>query len=217
VEAGPSGSASTDLRPPPSSAIILVRHGETEWSKTGRHTGRTDVGLTEAGVEQAKAAGRLVRALLGSSKPSVIVSSPRQRALRTAELAGFTPDLVTEAVGEWDYGDLEGLTSAEIRQRMPGWSIWSGQVPGGEDAAAVTRRIDGLLDELRPALSSGPVLVFSHGHASRCIAARWLNEPVTAGQHYALGTGAVSSLGYEHARPVLQHWNLDNSVMSQSG
>jgi probable phosphoglycerate mutase len=197
-------------------AIILIRHGETEWSKSGRHTGHTDIELTETGVEQARTAGRLVRALLGSAAPAMIVSSPRQRALRTAELAGFTPDLVTEAAAEWNYGDLEGLTSPEIQQDLPGWSIWAGPVPGGEDAGAVTTRIDGLLDHVRSATGPGPALIFSHGHASRCVAARWLGEPVTAGQHYSLGTGAVSSLGYENRRPVLLHWNLDQSVIASA-
>jgi broad specificity phosphatase PhoE len=215
VEAGPSGSASTQLSSGP--AIVLVRHGQTEWSKAGLHTGRTDVALTAAGEDQARAAGVLIRALLGSSEPSLIVSSPRQRALQTAELAGYSPMLVTEAAAEWDYGDLEGLSSAEIQQSHPGWSIWAGPVPGGEDAAAVTKRIDGLLEELRSAAADGPVVVFSHGHASRCIAARWLDEPVTAGRHYWLNTGAVSSLGYEHGRPVLLRWNLDKSVISSQG
>jgi broad specificity phosphatase PhoE len=212
VEAGPAGSASTRLTSAP--AIILIRHGETEWSKAGLHTGRTDVALTADGEDQARAAGGLVRTLLGSSEPSLIVSSPRRRALQTAELAGYSPTLVTEAAAEWDYGDLEGIRTADIQQTYPDWSIWTGPVPGGEDAHAVTKRIDGLLDDVRPAAAEGPVLVFSHGHASRCIAARWLDEPVSAGRHYWLNTGAVSSLGYEHGRPVLLRWNLDKSVIS---
>jgi probable phosphoglycerate mutase len=215
VEADPhSGSASIAVRRAASfPELILVRHGETEWSKSGKHTGRTDVPLTEAGQEQARAAGLLIRAVLGSAEPALVISSPRQRALRTAELAGFEPTTVTAAAAEWDYGDLEGKTSAEIQRQLPDWSIWAGPVPGGEDADAVTRRIDGLLAQIKPVTQIGPVLVFSHGHASRCIAARWLAEPVTSGRHYWLGTGAVSSLGQEHGRPVLLRWNLDKSVI----
>lgn len=197
-------------------ALILIRHGQTDWSRTGKHTGRTDVPLTETGERQARDAGELVRTLLGGLPPGRVLSSPRQRAVRTAELAGFTPDLLTEDAAEWDYGDLEGLTSEQISLRYPGWSIWSGPVPAGEDAAAVSARIDRLLSTASSE-PDGPVLIFSHGHASRCIAARWLAEPVTGGQHYRLDTGAVSALGYEHGRPVILRWNLDNSVTDVSG
>jgi broad specificity phosphatase PhoE len=195
-------------------ALVIVRHGETEWSRTGKHTGRTDVALTDNGERQARAAGALIAAVLGGQRPQLVLSSPRQRASRTAELAGYPPDELTADAAEWDYGQLEGLLRSEITQRYPDWSIWAGPVPGGEDAEAVTVRIDRLLARVRAAdpLRAGPVLVFSHGHASRCIAARWLDEPVTAGQHFRLDTGAVSSLGYEHGRPVILHWNLDKTV-----
>ncbi len=193
-------------------AVVIVRHGETEWSRTGRHTGLTDVELTPIGEEQARVAGTLIRLILGDSLPGLVISSPRQRAIRTAELAGYSPDKITEDAAEWDYGDLEGLTSAEIGRRYPDWSIWSGPVPGGADAAAMTGRIDRLLGLARAI--AAPVLVFSHGHASRCIAARWLAEPVTAGRHYRLDTGAVSALGYEHGRPAILRWNLDSSLMA---
>jgi probable phosphoglycerate mutase len=193
--------------------LVLVRHGETDWSRTGQHTGRTDVALTATGEQQAVAAGKLVRRLLAGRPPAVVVSSPRQRARRTAELAGFEPDLVTEDAAEWDYGELEGLSSAEIGQRLPGWSIWDGPVPGGEDAGQVGARLDRLLARLAELVEpAAPILVFSHGHASRCLAARWLGEPVAGGRHYRLDTGAVSSLGYEHGRPVILHWNLDKTV-----
>lgn len=194
-------------------ALVLIRHGETEWSRTGRHTGRTDVELTEIGQGQAIAAGELIRLVIGDAIPSAVISSPRRRALRTAELAGYQPTVVTEDAAEWDYGDLEGMTSTEIQRRFPDWSIWSGPVPGGEDARAVTDRLDRLLSAVSANAETGPVLVFSHGHASRCIAARWLDEPVTGGRHYWLGTGAVSSLGLEHERPVILRWNLDKSLV----
>jgi broad specificity phosphatase PhoE len=215
-----SGSASTvhseSSLPVPGSfpAVVLIRHGETEWSRLGKHTGRTDVALTEAGEEQARVAGQLIRAVVGDAQPALVISSPRQRALRTAELAGFAPSVITEDAAEWDYGNLEGLTSPQIQQDLPDWTIWSGPVPGGEDSAAITGRIDRLLAQIAAADSAGPVLVFSHGHASRCVAARWLGESVSAGRYYWLGTGAVASLGYEHSRPVVLRWNLDNSVLS---
>jgi probable phosphoglycerate mutase len=204
----PGPAASTEL------ALLLIRHGETEWSRTGRHTGRTDVPLTRDGEHQAIAAGQIIRRLLGDLVPQLVLSSPRQRAARTAELAGYVPEL-TEDAAEWDYGQLEGLTGPEIADRYPDWTVWSGPVPGGEDADQVSSRIDRLL--ARAAAAERPVLVFSHGHASRCIAARWLAEPVTAGRHYRLDTGAVAALGYEHGRAVILQWNIDKRVAGVPG
>jgi len=198
-------------------AVILVRHGETEWSKSGRHTGRTDVALTTGGESQAVAAGRLVRTLLAGRSPGIVISSPRQRAARTAQLAGFEPDELTEAAAEWDYGDFEGLTTAEIRRQHPGWTIWSGPVPGGEEAVDVAGRVDGLLARAERERAAGPIVLFSHGHACRCIAARWLRCPVGAGRHWALDTGAVSVLGQEHEQPVITRWNLTPELLSPQG
>jgi probable phosphoglycerate mutase len=193
-------------------ALVLIRHGETEWSRSGQHTGRSDIALTELGEQQARAAGPLIRSVLGSTEPALVLSSPRQRAWRTAELAGFPAEDTDEDAAEWDYGDLEGLTSPDIRKRWPDWSVWSGPIPGGEDAAAVSARFDRLLDTIRVRLAAtgrpGPALVFSHGHAIRCLAARWLGDPVSCGSRFWLGTGAVSSLGYEHGNPVVLRWNL---------
>lgn len=191
-------------------ALVIVRHGETQWSATGRHTGRTDVPLTTAGEEQARQAGRIVRALLGDRVPAEVICSPRSRAMRTAELAGFAPTEVTEDAAEWDYGALEGLTSAEIGRQYPDWTIWSGPVPGGETSESVSRRADAVLARRQP---DDTMLVFSHGHFSRCLAARWLGEPVTHGRYLRLGTGAVNSLGFEHAGPVLVHWNVDDRIV----
>jgi broad specificity phosphatase PhoE len=190
--------------------IVLVRHGETEWSRSGRHTGRTDVELTALGRTQAVSAGAVVRTLLGGRAPRVTISSPRMRALQTAELAGHPGAAVDERVAEWDYGEYEGLTTAEIRQRDPGWSIWTGAVPAGESAAQVAARMDSLLSELGD--DPGPILIFSHGHASRCLAARWLGEPISSGGFFALGTGAVCALGREHHTPVVTHWNVDAAL-----
>lgn len=213
---GSAPCAPGSTRPTGTPALVLVRHGETEWSRDGRHTGRTDIPLTEAGEQQAAAAGLILRQLLGSSQPAEVISSPRQRAMRTAQLAGFAPQLITEDAAEWDYGDFEGLTSEQIRRQIPHWNIWDGPVPGGESAAQMSARVDRLLADIERGLARAgdrPVLVFSHGHASRCIAARWLGEDVTGGRHYWLGTGAVSSLGFEHDRPVILRWNLDKSVI----
>lgn len=191
-------------------ALVIVRHGQTEWSATGKHTGRTDVPLTEVGEEQARQAGRIARALLAGRTATTVISSPRQRALRTAELSGFQPSEVSEDAAEWDYGKLEGLTSAEIGQEYPGWTIWSGPVPGGESPEQVSARADAVLARRVP---QETMIVFSHGHFSRCLAARWLGEPVTSGRFLRLDTGAVSSLGFEHGEPVLLHWNIDSQVV----
>lgn len=219
AEAGPdTGSASAGSQSPDPTvgpAVILVRHGETEWSRSGQHTGRTDIDLTAVGIEQARAAGALVTALLAGASPSLVISSPRTRAVRTAELAGFPATELSDDAAEWDYGDFEGRTSAEIRRSHPGWTIWKGPVPGGEDAAAVTVRVDRLLARVHEvrATATGPVLIFSHGHASRCVAARWLREPVTFGSHLSIGTGSASALGFEHGRPAIARWNIDPTVI----
>lgn len=186
-------------------ALVIVRHGETEWSRSGRHTGRTDLPLTEAGEQQARQAGRLLPELLPDTGRITVVSSPRIRAVRTAELAGYPPDEFTEDAAEWDYGELEGLTTAQICTRFPGWTIWSGPVPGGETGAAVAARADRLLGRRA---AGQTLLVFSHGHFSRCLAARWLGQPAEFGRFLRLDTATVSSLGYEHGNPVVLHWNL---------
>lgn len=195
----------TDPLPDGVAALVIVRHGETEWSRSGRHTGRTDLPLTEAGEQQARQAGRLLPELLPDTGRVTVVSSPRIRAVRTAELAGYPPDELAADAVEWDYGELEGLTTAEISARFPGWTIWSGPVPGGETGAAVAARADRLLAGRAPGQT---LLVFSHGHFSRCLAARWLGQPVEFGRFFRLDTATVSSLGHEHGNPVVLHWNL---------
>jgi len=193
------------------SALVIVRHGETEWSRSGKHTGRTDVPLTEAGERQAGQAGRLLPALLPADGQLLVVSSPRSRAVRTAELAGYPPTELTEDAGEWDYGEFEGRTTAEIREQHPDWSIWSGDVPGGETGAELTARADRLLARRA---AGQTLLVFSHGHFSRCLAARWLGQPVDFGRFLRLDTATVSSLGYEHGNPVILRWNLDPALLA---
>ena len=141
-----------------------------------------------------------------------MISSPRSRARSHRRAGRLRPDRVTEDAAEWDYGDFEGLTSAEIGSSYPGWTIWTGPVPGGEDAGRGQRPADRCWPERGQA--DGTVLVFSHGHFSRCLAARWLAEPVDHGRYLRLGTGAVNSLGFEHGRPVILHWNVDDRSSS---
>src|SRR5215217_1639718 len=165
--------------------LFLLRHGQTEWSVNGRHTGRTDIPLTPAGEGQARASGATLRTLLGGS-PSLVLSSPRTRARRTADLAGLRIDEVTENLSEWDYGDYEGITTPKIRETVPGWTVWSHPVPGGESADEVGARADKLLDRARAALPAGDVILVGHGHFSRVLIARWIGLPSTSGVHFGL-------------------------------
>ena len=183
--------------------LVLVRHGETQWSCTGRHTGRTDVALTELGQRQADALGLMLR---GRSFAAVLVS-PLQRAtetLRRASLDAARVRVLDELV-EWDYGDYEGLTTEEIRRSVPDWTIWTAPVPGGESAADVGRRADRVI--ARALDESDDVAIFSHGHLLRVLTARWLGLDVPAGRHFALDTATVSILGYERDTPVILLWN----------
>lgn len=189
-------------------SIWLVRHGETTWSMSGRHTGRTDIPLTAFGEQQARA----LRGHLASLRPGLVLSSPRRRARHTAELAGLTVDAIDDDLAEWDYGELEGLTTPEIRREYPRWTIWTGPVPGGENAAQVTRRADRLL--ARAVAATGPVVLFTHGHLGRVLGARWVGLPATGGGRLALGTASVSVLGTEHGEAVIDRWNLPNPAVS---
>jgi probable phosphoglycerate mutase len=189
--------------------VFLLRHGETEWSRSGKHTGRTDIPLTDRGRLLAKATGDVGRYLLRDD-PAVVWCSPRMRARDTAALAGLTVDHVDERLVEWDYGDYEGMTSKQIREISPNWTIFRGEVPGGETAAQVQERADRVLDQARAALPGGPVLLFGHGHINRVLAARWIEEPVMSGEHLALGTAAPCLLGMQHFQPVIVRWNLPN-------
>ncbi len=188
-------------RDAPASQLWLVRHGETEWSASGRHTSRTDLDLTDAGVEAARSVADKLR---GTSF-ALVLSSPLLRARRTAELAGAgSPELV-EDLHEWDYGDDEGLTTAQIRESRPGWTVWRDGPRGGETCAEVGARADRVVELVRAV--DGPVLAFSHGHFSRVLGARWLGLEVTEGAHLALSTASISVLGWERDTPAVLHWN----------
>jgi probable phosphoglycerate mutase len=181
--------------------LWVVRHGETEWSATGRHTSTTDVELTAAGEEAARALG----ARLAGTSFDLVLTSPRARARRTATLAGFADAEVDDDLAEWAYGDYEGVTTATIRETVPGWTVWTHPSPGGETAAKVGRRLDRVVAKVRR--HGGRILVFGHGHASRVLAARWLDQPVAEGRFFRLDTATVSVLGYEHESPVVARWN----------
>ena len=179
-----------------------MRHGQTAWSLSGRHTGRTDIPLTDEGRRRATALG----IPLQPWNFSLVLSSPLQRAMETCRLAGFgsqlqpRPDLM-----EWDYGEYEGLTTREIQAARPGWSLWDDGCPGGETATSVGRRVDRIIEEVRRA--EGDVLLVAHGHVLRVLTARWLDQPPAEGRRYALDTATISVLGYEHTDSVIRSWN----------
>lgn len=179
----------------------LVRHGETEWSRDHRHTSTTDLPLLPDGERVAKA---LAERLAGTEF-ALVLTSPRQRAQRTAELAGFPDAEVDEDLVEWAYGDYEGVTTEEIRRTVPGWTVWTHPSPGGESPEQVAARLDRVVARVGGA--AGPVLVFGHGHALRALAARWLGLPVTDGRLFRLDTATVSVLGHEREAPVVLRWN----------
>jgi probable phosphoglycerate mutase len=182
--------------------VVLVRHGETEWSSSGRHTGPTDVPLTDAGRDAARALGRR----LAGRSFALVLTSPLARARDTCELAGLAdraevdPDLC-----EWDYGDYEGLTTVEIREHRPGWSVWTGGVPNGETVAQVGARADRAI--ARVAAADGDVAVFAHGHFLRILTARWIGLAPDHGADLALSTAALCELGFEREHRAIWLWN----------
>ncbi|GAA4665384.1 acid phosphatase [Amycolatopsis dongchuanensis] len=189
--------------------LFLLRHGQTEWSVNGRHTGRTDIPLTPAGENQARAAGLTLGTL--RKGPALVLSSPRQRAVRTAQLAGLVVDEQTEDLAEWDYGEYEGVTTAKIRETVPDWTVWRGPIPGGESSAQVAARADRLLARVRAALADTEVILVGHGHFSRVLVARWLGLPASAGVHFGLDPAGVSVLGDERGEPKIEHLNIPPS------
>jgi probable phosphoglycerate mutase len=181
-------------------STVVVRHGETEWSRTLKHTGRTDVPLTPAGRRRAES---LAAPLSGTY--ALVLCSPLLRARETAALAGFPDPVIEPDLHEWDYGEYEGLTTNEIRALRPDWNLWSDGCPGGESPAEVGARADRVLDRLRPA--GGDCLVFAHGHILRVLTARWLGLPPSAGAYFALAAGSLGLLGHERETPVIERWN----------
>jgi len=183
-------------------AIVLARHGETEWSRDKRHTGRTDIPLTERGREEA----RSLRDALGDWSFDRVLSSPLGRALETCRLAGLGERAeCTDALLEWDYGDYEGITTAEIRTERPDWFLWRDGCPGGESAADVGARVDPLVEGLKA--GEGTVALFAHGHLLRVLTARWLGLPPQDGALFALSTATLSVLGFERETAVITRWN----------
>jgi broad specificity phosphatase PhoE len=189
-------------------AVYLLRHGQTEWTLNGRHTGRTDIPLTKEGERRARLAGRLLSAMRGSEPPALVLSSPRTRALRTAELAGLTVTEVTETMAEWDYGDYEGLTTPQIREQVPGWRVWTHPVPGGETAADVGVRARTVLAQARLAVAEGDVVMVGHGHFSRVLVAGWIGQPPAFGVHFGLEPGGIAVLGEERGEPQVVRLNI---------
>jgi probable phosphoglycerate mutase len=182
--------------------VVLVRHGETEWTRTGKHTGRTDIPLTERGREEAQAVGVALR---GRSF-ALVLASPLTRAVETCRLAGLGEEARqrTELM-EWDYGDYEGRKTIDIRKEQPGWSLWRDGVPRGETAAQVATRVERVIAELRSI--PGDAAVFAHGHVLRVLAARWLGLDPDAGRLFALDPATISIVGYERELPVIRMWN----------
>jgi broad specificity phosphatase PhoE len=193
--------------------LIVIRHGETAWSRELKHTGRTDLPLTAAGQQAAKAlAGDL------AAKPIVATfTSPAQRAVLTAKLAGLADPQVDPDLWEWDYGGYEGMTTQEIRKERPGWYLWrDGVIPGdaahpGETIEQVAARADRVLDRVRPLLPGGDVALVAHGHLLRILTARWLGLEPADGRLFQLATGTLSTLGTEHDEPVISTWNVPPS------
>jgi probable phosphoglycerate mutase len=181
--------------------VWLVRHGETEWSRAGRHTSVTDLDLTPDGERVAHEVGQR----LAGTDFSLVLTSPRRRARHTAELIGHPEAEVDEDLVEWGYGDYEGVTTLEIRESVPGWSVWTHPVPGGETPEQVTERLDRVVARAREV--EGRVLLVGHGHALRALAARWLGLPVGDGRLLRLDTATVSVLGYERDTAVVLRWN----------
>jgi broad specificity phosphatase PhoE len=194
--------------------LILIRHGETEWSREGRHTGRTDLPLTAAGEKAAVAlAGDLAARPLAA-----VFASPAQRAQRTAQLAGLHDVRSDPDLQEWDYGGYEGRSTPEIRGERPGWYLWrDGVVPGdaehpGELIEHVAARTDAVLEQVRPLLADGDVVLVAHGHVLRVLTARWLQLEPEGGRLFRLGTGTFSVLATEHGEPVISAWNVPPST-----
>lgn len=189
----------------PAGRLVLLRHGQTEWSRTGRHTGRTDVPLTSEGEDEARA----VAPLLAGFDIVAAVASPLVRARETARLAGLTDVRIDDDLLEWNYGDYEGITTAQIRERVGHpWTAWADGVPNGETVEEVAARARNAIDRALPDLARGDVALVAHAHLLRVLAATWLEEAPRFGAHLVLDSGSVSVLGHEHETPAIVRWNM---------
>jgi probable phosphoglycerate mutase len=187
--------------------VLLIRHGETEWSVSKQHTSHTDLPLTSGGEADAVALRPILAGLLAAAPAALLLSSPLQRAARTADLAGLSVEYDKDLI-ELDYGEYEGLTSTEIRRASPGWAVWTGPTPGGELLSDAAARVDRVIDRARAATARGPVVLVAHGHILRILTARWLGLDPTDGRLFALDTATLSTLGTEHDKPVIRQWNV---------
>lgn len=183
--------------------LLLIRHGETTWSASKRHTSYTDLALTPDGERQARA----LHPMLAGRRLAAVLTSPYARAVRTAHLAGLTPTATDDDLAEWNYGEVEGRTTADVRADHPGWNLWTDGCPGGESPSEVGQRLDRVLTRLRPLLDHGTVAVIGHAHSLRVLTARWLGLSPSAGALFRLETATVSVLGHEHGRHVIRRWN----------
>jgi broad specificity phosphatase PhoE len=189
-----------------SQRVFLVRHGETEWSRTGRHTGRTDVPLNDEGKRQAEVLGRALQ-----GRKFTVRTSPLERARETCRLAGFDSAQVDDDLREWDYGDYEGRTTLEIRERVPDWSVWLSPIVNGESLDQVAERARQVIRRVVET-ADGDVALFAHGHILRIFSACWIGLPPVTGQLLALDTATISVLGYERQTRVIRHWNIAPDV-----
>jgi probable phosphoglycerate mutase len=186
--------------------MVLMRHGSTEWSRSGQHTGHTDIPLLDEGRREAEAAGDLLRAQ-GLGRFDLVLTSPLRRASESCALAGFGAEAQPEPdLMEWDYGEYEGLTTREVRRSVPGWSLWVNGVPGGERASDVGRRADRVV--ARAVAQEGDTLCVAHGHLLRVLAVRWLGLPPVAGRLFELNPGAVCLLGWDDDCRFVRRWNV---------
>jgi broad specificity phosphatase PhoE len=176
--------------------LLLLRHGETEWSLSGQHTGSTEIDLTENGRTQAKLAGGVLSGL--DLDDPVVISSPRQRALVTAELAGLTVNEISPLLAEWDYGEYEGVTTKQIRETVPDWLVWTHGCPGGESVAQVSERADRAIAMALQHMESHDVVFVSHGHFSRSVITRWVELPLVDGSRFGMRTASIAMCGFEH-------------------
>lgn len=178
--------------------LLLLRHGETEWSRSGKHTGRTDIALLDIGREQSILAAEAIGDL--QLRDPLVLSSPRQRALVTAELAGLTVNEVSPLLAEWDYGGYEGLTTPQIRENDPGWLVWTHGCPGGESVAQVQARADRVIAKIAAELTQRDVLLVGHGHFSRALMTRWIDLPLEEGTRLGMATASIAVGGHEHGQ-----------------